>query len=174
MNGTQRNPQSDLKRLLERGFRYAVALTHDDVQAEDLVQEACTRMVRKKQPWNDAYFFTTIRNHFIDLYRHKRKFPLLALDEINKGDISEERLLRDDETIVADADSLEKALSGLATGEREMLYLFVVEGYTAQEISEMTDQPRNTVLSIVHRARKKLRVLLEDEIIEESQWQKKR
>lgn len=174
MNGTQRNPQSDLKRLLERGFRYAVALTHDDVQAEDLVQEACARMVRKKQPWHDAYFIATIRNHFIELYRHKRKFPLLALDEINKRAISEERLLRDDETIVADADSLKKALSGLATGEREMLYLFVVEGYTAREISEMTDQPRNTVLSIIHRARKKLRVLLEDEIIEESRWQKKR
>ena len=84
MNGTQQNPQPDLERLLERGFRYAVALTHDDVQAEDLVQEACARMVRKKQPWNDAYFFTTIRNHFIELYRRKRKFPLLALDENNK------------------------------------------------------------------------------------------
>lgn len=172
MDDAQRNTQPDLDQLLERGFRYAVALTHDDMQAGDLVQEACMRMVRKKQPWNSAYFFTTIRNHFIELYRHKRKFPLIALDEINEQDIPEERFLRDDETIVADADYLEKALSRLTTGEREMLYLFIVEGYTAREISEMADRPRNTVLSIVHRARKKLRAMLEDEEAEVSPWQR--
>jgi RNA polymerase sigma-70 factor (ECF subfamily) len=173
MYDAQRNPQPDLDRLLERGFRYAVALTHDDMQAEDLVQEACMRMVRKKQAWQAAYFFTTIRNHFIELYRHNRKFPLFALDEINRKDIPAEGLLRDNETIVAETDLLEKALSELAPGEREMLYLFVVEGYTAREISEMTDRPRNTVLSIVHRAQKKLRARLEDEESQEAPWRKK-
>lgn len=172
MNDAQRNPQFDLERLLERGFRYAFTLTHDDMQAEDLLQEACMRMVRKKQPpWQAAYLFTTIRNHFIELYRHNKKFPLISIDEINEKDIAEERLFRDDETIVADSDSLEKALSRLTAGEREMLYLFVVEGYTAREISEMTDRPRNTILSIVHRTRKKLRELLEDEEGEVSPWQ---
>lgn len=173
MDDAQRNPQSHLNLLLERGFRYAVALTHDDMQAEDIVQEACMRMVRKKQPWHAAYFFTTIRNHFIELYRHKKKFPLFALDEINKKVVPEEELLRDDETIVAQTDSLAKALSKLLPGEREMLYLFIVEGYTAREISEMTDRPRNTVLGIVHRAKKKLRALLIDDEAEESPWQKK-
>lgn len=162
MNTAKRTPQLDLDRLLERGFRYAVALTHDEMLAEDLVQEACARMVKKKRPWRTSYFFTTIRNHFIDLHRRKKKFPLFELDETNRKHISEERLIRDSETIVADVDSLERALSGLSTGEREMLYLFVVEEYTAREIADMTGRPRNTVLSIVHRARKKLRALLEN------------
>ena len=173
MNDAQRNPPAELDRLLERGFRYAVALTHDEMQAEDLVQEACMRMVRKKKAWHAAYFFTTIRNHFIELFRHKRKFPLIALDEINRKDIPAEGLLRDEETIFAETDFLEKALSELTPGEREMLYLFIVEGYTAREISEMTDRPRNTVLSIVHRAQKKLRTRLKDEESQESPWRKK-
>jgi RNA polymerase sigma-70 factor (ECF subfamily) len=164
MNVGQRNPQTDLDRLLERGFRYAVSLTHDNMQAEDLVQEACVRMVRIKHPWHATYFFTIIRNRFIEQYRHKKKFPFIALDEIGKKDIPEERLLRDEENIVTDAESLEKALSSLKTEEREMLYLFVVEGYTASEISKMTSRPRNTVLSIVHRTRIKLRAFLENEV----------
>ena len=68
---------------------------------------------------------------------------------------------------------MEKALAELTPGEREMLYLFIVEGYTAREISEMTDRPRNTVLSIVHRAQKKLRARLKHGESQESPWRKK-
>ena len=58
--------------------------------------------------------------------------------------------------VLAAAD-LEKPLSRLREEEREALFLNVVEGYTAQEIAKLTDRPRNTVLSLIHRARFKLR-----------------
>jgi RNA polymerase sigma-70 factor (ECF subfamily) len=40
--------------------------------------------------------------------------------------------------------------------ERELLYCWAVEGYTAQEIADWTDSPRGTVLSRIHRLRQKI------------------
>jgi RNA polymerase sigma factor (sigma-70 family) len=40
--------------------------------------------------------------------------------------------------------------------EREALYLHHVEGYTAQEIAELTGTPRNTILSLLNRGLRKL------------------
>ena len=58
---------------------------------------------------------------------------------------------------------LEEALGSLRPPEREALYLATVEDYTAQEIADLTGRPRGTVLSMIHRARKKLRGFLTDE-----------
>ena len=44
--------------------------------------------------------------------------------------------------------------------EREALFLWAVEGYTAREIAEMCSSPINTVLSRLHRGRRKLRTIL--------------
>jgi RNA polymerase sigma-70 factor (ECF subfamily) len=38
-----------------------------------------------------------------------------------------------------------------------MLFLHYHQGHTAEEISRMTNQPRGTVLSLIHRAIAKLR-----------------
>ena len=40
------------------------------------------------------------------------------------------------------------------------VYLSLVEGYTASEISEMTNMPENTVYSWISRGRKRLREVL--------------
>jgi DNA-directed RNA polymerase specialized sigma24 family protein len=51
---------------------------------------------------------------------------------------------------------LEALLMQLRPDERGALYLNAVEGYTAREIAKQTDMPRNTVLSLIFKARKKL------------------
>ncbi|NOR11137.1 MAG: sigma-70 family RNA polymerase sigma factor [Desulfovibrionaceae bacterium] len=155
--------RADLENLLDRGFRYGVALTHDDMQAEDLVQEACMRMVKMLKPWEPAYFFAIIRNRFIELYRHRKKFPSIPFEEVNAKEVPDEKFLRDAEELTANTESLEKALTNLTAAEREILFLFIIEGYTAKEIAEMIDRPRNSVLSIVYRSRMKLRKILENE-----------
>jgi RNA polymerase sigma factor (sigma-70 family) len=168
MNKTQEISRTDLENLLDRGFRYGVALTHDEMQAEDLVQEACLLMVKKQQPWESGYFFAIIRNRFIELYRHRKKFPSISFEEVNGKEVPDEKLLRDAEELTANTESLEKALTNLTAGEREILFLFVIEGYTAKEIAEMIDRPRNSVLSFVYRCRMKLRKMLENEQAEVS------
>ena len=61
---------------------------------------------------------------------------------------------------------LEKALGTLRPEDRETMFLFAVEGFTAQEISDMTGRPRGTILSVLHRVRHKLRAELESVNVE--------
>lgn len=163
MKRTDAITQADLENLLDRGFRYAVALSHDDMQAEDLVQEACIRMIKKQKSWEPAYFFTIIRNRFIELYRHRKNFPAVSFDETIAIDVVDEARMRDTDEMAANTESLERALRILSVGEREVLFLFIIEGYTAKEIAKLIDKPRNSVLSIIYRTRLKLRKILENE-----------
>ncbi|MEM9776786.1 MAG: sigma factor-like helix-turn-helix DNA-binding protein, partial [Chloroflexota bacterium] len=59
---------------------------------------------------------------------------------------------------------LESALAQLQDDVREMLYLSAVEGYSVTELAELTQRPRGTILSLLHRTKKSLRALLSDPI----------
>jgi len=152
--------------LLNAGFRYAFALCHDPFEAEDLVQDACASVLAIGGPWQKAYVFTAIRNHFIDRYRRRQRVLFLPLEgeqsngsdpinEIEGGDWEMPDFIA--------AESLHRALGELRPEERETIFLAVVEEFTAQEIADMTDRPRGTILSLLHRTRKKLRAILERE-----------
>jgi RNA polymerase sigma-70 factor (ECF subfamily) len=56
--------------------------------------------------------------------------------------------------------NLERLLSKLSDPLRAAFVLFEIEGYTAEEISEMQSVPTNTVRARIHRARKKMTSLL--------------
>src|SRR3984957_6686003 len=57
--------------------------------------------------------------------------------------------------------NLERLLSRLSDPLRAAFVLFEVEGYTAEEISEMQCVPTNTVRAGIHRARNKMTAMLE-------------
>lgn len=59
---------------------------------------------------------------------------------------------------------LDVLLAGLKTAERETLFLNCVEGYTADEIARHTGQPRGTVLSLLSRAKRKLRRIATEDV----------
>jgi RNA polymerase sigma-70 factor (ECF subfamily) len=44
----------------------------------------------------------------------------------------------------------------MTTAEREILFLWAVEGYSTDEVARHLDRPRGSVLSIIHRMRKRL------------------
>ena len=113
--------------------------------------------VLKKRKLQEApYLIATIRNRFVDLYRRDRLVVMHPLD-----DYEEEAVDVDDAPV--DAERLEAALATLRPPEREALYLTSVEDYTAQEIADLTGRPRGTVLSMIHRARRKLRKLMTEQ-----------
>lgn len=53
-----------------------------------------------------------------------------------------------------------EAMDALGDPPKTQVYLSLVEGYTAPEISEMTNMPENTVYSWISRGRKRLREVL--------------
>jgi RNA polymerase sigma-70 factor, ECF subfamily len=67
--------------------------------------------------------------------------------------------------------NLERLLSRLSDPLRAAFVLFEIEGYTAEEISEMQSVPTNTVRARIHRARKKMTSFLESAAKAEHQQQ---
>lgn len=141
---------------VQAGYRYALSLSHSRHDAEDLVQEAWLRLTRRYGcVRNRSMLFTTIRNLFYDQRRHERIVafePLEAAPEPSAPAEDPAEGLRNE-----DMDAL---LATLRPQEREALYLSAVEGYTAREIARLTARPRNTVLSLIHRARWKMAAAL--------------
>lgn len=143
--------------LLQAGYRYALALRCKEQDAHDLVHEAWLRLNAQLIPVvNKPRLVRTIRNLYIDRYRRDQ---LMVLESIEDTDIPVE-----DATIVIDsqcsAEELDDCLARLRPPEREALFLNSVEGYTAAEIAKITGRPRGTVLSLMHRARLKMKEML--------------
>lgn len=146
---------SSFEALLQRGFRYALSLTHEESGAEDLLQDACVAVLRAHGPWNRAYLFRAIRSRFVDLHRRELVVSMESRPALDDTPSSLDDALAG-ETARADARAVERALAGLRAEEREALFLAAVEGYTAAEAADFTGRPRGTILSLVFRARRKL------------------
>lgn len=150
--------RESLESLIEAGYRYARALQPDAGEARGLVHEAWIRVSQSHGPRPDrALLYRSIRNLHIDQYRRGKTIQFSAVDD--EGREAAERVGAADVAEPPDA-QLQRALLTLRDSEREALFLSVVEGYTAEEISTLTDKPRGSVLSLIHRARLKLRTAM--------------
>ncbi|MCA9005396.1 MAG: RNA polymerase sigma factor [Planctomycetaceae bacterium] len=155
--------RADDLQLIQSGYRYAVSLSHNRHDAEDLIQQACLKVLRQQGTLvGKSYLFTAIRNLFYDSLRKRQGIVdeplvdnLVADDTIPHTKLIEQKI------------DLEEILSCLRVEEREVLFLQIVEGYTAQEISTLTQQPRGTVLSLLSRARQRVQQRYDlDQILE--------
>ena len=141
---------------LNRLFQYAYALTGEREQAADLVQDTLEKLLRRGRmaPPADsplAFAKRTLRNVFYDHCRHNavierhQRQPTVEMDG--------QRSLED---MVIDQDQLAHIWSRLQPQERELLYLWAVEGRTIAEIADHLEIPKGTLLSRVHRLRQRL------------------
>lgn len=154
-------PDAEIERLIARGFRYALALSHDRAQAEDLVQDAWLAILRRGGPLHVGYLFRTIRNRYFDLERRRQLIAVEPLDDFELAggsDLDDHRLDH-----VLESRHLEQALGCLRETERETLYLAAVEGYTVREIASLTQRPLGSISSLIQRARRKVRNFLVDQ-----------
>ncbi len=144
---------------LQQLYRYACSLTMNEAQAYDLVHDALEKFLRNKERninihKPDHYLRSMIRNRFIDQCRREKKFPL---EDIANVDLSTAQQDFDAlENSVIASQTLEFIWPTLSALERELLHLWAIENYTAQEIADTTDSPRGTILSRIHRLRAKI------------------
>ncbi len=145
--------------ILNSGYRYALSLCPNRQDAEDLVHDAWIRLDRRygKIPAK-SLLYTTVRNLYIDQYRRSRKIRFSEFEDYSYlPEVAASEGLTSEE--------MNRFLIRLRDVEREALYLSIVEGYTADEISTMTSSARGTVLSLIHRSKIKLRTWMAGENI---------
>lgn len=140
---------------LDKLYRYAYTLTANQADAYDLLHNAIETSLNRPSETtekNIAYLRAIMRNRFIDEYRHNQSFPHEDLDDHSPVSLSESSL----EDVVIASHDLAVLWQTIKPVDREVLFFWAVEGFSMREISEKLEISRGTLLSRIHRLRKRL------------------
>lgn len=138
-------------------FKVAFQYLSNRQDAEDIVQEVFLGLVErlKKYPFDDG--------------EHMKAWLIrVAINKsINAAKYNSRRRTQGLEGIAARSESnlncLEDELKKLPAEDREIIYLFYYEGYSAKEIASMTGKRESAVHKRLSRAREKLKNFLKED-----------
>jgi len=150
-------------------FALAMRLTRDPHEAEDLVQDTLLRAYRAIDRFDGRYprawLLTILRN--TNSNRGRKKAPSLLEDPdhtlaqlTSPGPDGRDGAAEVALSHLADPD-LVTALGRLSRDHQAVVALVDIDGLTYQEADEMLDVPVGTVMSRLHRARRRLRATLQ-------------
>jgi RNA polymerase sigma-70 factor (ECF subfamily) len=159
---------------LDALYGFAMSLTRNQTEAEDLVQETYLRAVRafgQLMPDSNLknWMFAIMRNVRLNQLRHARVGPSFIELDLEEGDgngFKDEAAQSPYEIYVSklEREEVRTAIANLPMVYREVVLLRDIEGFSYQEIAAILECPAGTVMSRLGRARERLRVLL-------GQWQ---
>jgi RNA polymerase sigma-70 factor (ECF subfamily) len=150
-------------------YGYALILTRNHAEAEDLVQETYVRAIpamgRLRADSNTkGWLLTILRNIWLNQLRKWRNAPQLIAMELGEGVanslIEPSKDSHDLYVSKLEAEQVRAAIQELPEDFREIILLREYEDLSYQEIASVLDCPVGTVMSRLGRARSKLRVLL--------------
>jgi RNA polymerase sigma-70 factor (ECF subfamily) len=156
---------------LQAAHRLARCLLRNEHDAEDVVQEASLRAFRYFRTFTGgsgrAWFLRIVRNTCYSWSGSGFPTPAAPFDEQRH---SRCRSVSDPEALVLridDARLIDRAMSHLSDGVRELLVLREVEGLSYRELADVMGVPMGTVMSRLSRARQAFRDVLDDQL---KQW----
>ncbi len=158
--------------FMDQLFSHAMRMTRNQADAEDLVQETYLKGYRAFDSFKEgtnlrAWLFRILTNSYINNYRKKQRRP----DESDLSDVEDLYLYRrlggaetstlgrsaEDELLDTLTESeVKDAIENLPEQYRDAVLLADVEGFAYKEIAEILDVPIGTVMSRLHRGRKRL------------------
>ncbi|MFN4950874.1 MAG: RNA polymerase sigma factor [Flavobacteriales bacterium] len=138
-------------------YRFALKNTRDSEQAKDLVQDAFEKLWIKKDQIDaskaKAYLFQIVSNALIDRARRAK------LNATFREQLSSNDSLVFNESVDLKK-TLEDAVAKLPDIQRHVILLRDYEGYSYEEIGEITSLSEQQVKVYIFRARQKLRSML--------------
>ncbi len=159
--------EDEVMPLLGPMYGAAMRLTRNPNDAEDLVAQTVERAWRafdSFEPGSNlkAWLYRILTNTFISNYRKQQREPQTvsadASDDFNLYDVLVEQNLTPEAEFLDQLpdEQVKAALEGLPEQFRTAVLLADVEGFSYQEIADITDVPVGTVMSRLHRGRKAL------------------
>lgn len=154
----------DQRKLLEqkraRLYRLAYAWCHNPALADDLVQDTLTKALQKADQLRDpaaqdAWLFSIMANCYRDHFRRGRETE--DIDDVELShDLSPEYESARGEVV----DRVRMAIARLPEGQRQVVTLVDLEGFSYVEVAQILQIPSGTVMSRLCRARAALKTLL--------------
>lgn len=149
---------------LEALHNIARGLVRNRHQAEDLFQDTCLRAYAGFPKWRDgdvrSWLVAIMMNSMRMELRRAKSRPIEcddgAVDQPSGGRSVEDTVLAG-----IDRDMIVAALGELPELVRTCVVLTDLGGLTAQEVADLLDCPRGTVLARVHRARRTMSQLID-------------
>ncbi|ABO24299.1 sigma-70 family RNA polymerase sigma factor [Shewanella loihica] len=161
MLNKQRRYDSLVRALHGDLFRYAFWLCGDKHIAEDITQETFLRAWRSLESLKDdkaakAWLITILRRE------NARRFERKQFDysDVEQADIADHISSSSEESM--EQHMLRRQIAKLEAEYREPLILQVIGGFSGEEIADILDLNRNTVMTRLFRARNQLKEILDD------------
>jgi RNA polymerase sigma-70 factor (ECF subfamily) len=148
-------------------YGFAMMLSRDPTEAQDLVQETYLRAVRAFDTLAagsnlKSWLFTIMRNVWLNHLRHLRSGPrFIEIDKQEEGRVQwfgpgpadpYAMLVRK-----LEREEVRRAIESLPGPYREVVVLRDIEGFSYQQIAGVLGCPAGTVMSRLGRARERLR-----------------
>ena len=157
--------RNGLPALYPQLWRFALVLTRDRAAADDLAQAGCERALAqaaKFQPDTNlgAWVFTLTRRLWLNEMRAGKVRRGAGWVDAHETEIPDEKI--DTETNIFAREVLAK-VQDLPDGQRLVVLLVYLEGYSYREAAEMLEIPIGTVMSRLATARRHLAPLLREE-----------
>ena len=160
--------QRDALQHLNALYNFAMYLTRNPPEADDLVQETYLRAFRFSHRFQTgthlrAWLFQILRNTFLTFYRLREREAAIAENGVPDWDTPMFHDTPLDEGTAMEAHTdLERAMRRLPEEFRTVLLLAEVEGMPLEEVARVMECPVGTVKSRIFRAKERLRGLLKD------------
>jgi len=165
--GTTQSIRADIQATIPNLRAFAMSLTGNIDNADDLVQETLVRAfahIDSFEPGTNlsAWLFTILRNLFRSEYR-KRKREV----EDAEGSFAATLSTRPEQTGRIEFKELQQALEKLRADQREAVILVGASGFSYEEAAEICGCAVGTIKSRVNRARIRLAELLDIESVDD-------
>jgi len=149
---------------LPRLRRFALGLTRNGAEADDLVQAACEKAITRIDQWEqgtrlDSWMFRIIQTTHIDQIRAQKRRN--AYHEVIQG--QGEQSFDGENAVQASLtlDNVRHAIYALPEDQRAVVMLVSVEGLSYKEASDVLEIPMGTLTSRLVRARTALTRMME-------------
>jgi RNA polymerase sigma-70 factor, ECF subfamily len=176
IRGAQRGDTGAFERIYQlhcrRVYALCLRMAGNPTEAEDLTQEAFLTVLRKIRTFRGESAFSTWLHRItvnLVLMRFRRKKPLESSPEQSSEPESDrgglrERLGGPDSQLAGSIDrvNLERAIEQLSPSHKLVVELHDIQGYKHKEIAKIMDWSIGNSKAQLHRARKRLRELLQE------------
>src|SRR6185369_25371 len=155
---------------LDALYGFAMTLTRNQTEAEDLVQETYLRAARafgRLMPDSNlkSWLFAIMRNAWLNQLRHTRSGPRFVELDAEEAERAQwlDDVANDPHRVYLkklESEEVRAAIESLPCLYSEIIVLRDIEGFSYQQIATILGCPAGTVMSRLGRAREKLRRLL--------------